>query len=461
MIAHVKITTKSIPHTYADTYVDSIDDFLLVYNPISEKKIVVLNSQSAWVFQLIDNKKTVEEVFDLVLKEDNTASLNDLIQLLSNLVASGVIFFDKPEYAINLSDKLHKHLGVWFHITNQCNLRCTYCYVWKNQEKMSKEVAILALSKLITDAQKNGFETITIKFSGGECLLEFPLIVYLVNLGKKLAKKAGLRIRFSVLTNGVLLTEEIATKLKKLSVKVMVSLDGLGCFHDSQRVFPSGLGSFAFVMRGIRFLQKVGVPFNVSVTITSNNVANIPDLTKYMVENKIPFAFNFYRENPFVTDVLEKNDEKLIENLKLAYQYIYDNPPKQSVINGLLDRVDFRKPHTQTCGVGHSYLVIKHDGSIVSCQMLLEHPIGSIYDQDIIQTMKNGCFIVPRNLTVLDKKPCAECQWKYICCGGCPLLSHEQKGKFDTNSPYCSVYQALIPLALRIEAKRLINYSSV
>jgi MoaA/NifB/PqqE/SkfB family radical SAM enzyme len=82
--------------------------------------------------------------------------------------------------------------------------------------------------------------------------------------------------------------------------------------------------------------------------------------------------------------------------LKKAYQIIYDNPPPYRIIDGLLDRVSFRKPHLYTCGVGRSYIVLKHDGKIFPCQMFLDKPIGSIDYKDVINTMKKPILKVLR-----------------------------------------------------------------
>lgn len=194
------------------------------------------------------------------------------------------------------------------------------------------------------------------------------------------------------------------------------------------------------------------------MTITSKNIAGIPALTKYLLAKNIPFAFNFFRENPYVKERLEGDDKKLANTLKMAYQLVYENPPAYSLINGLLDRVNFTRPHLFPCGMGNGYLVITHDGKLASCQMTLDKPIGTIDDKDLIETMRKGNFVRPYGLTVEGKNPCRNCQWKYICCGGCPLLTFSQKGKYDTSSPYCAVYKELIPEVLKIEAKRLIKY---
>lgn len=452
------ISKYSIPRLYENAYTDSVEDFLLVYNPLSEKGLSVLNKEAAFLFGLIDSKKTINDILYLAKEKDSSIELTDIIKVFNDFVSSEIVYFDTPKSKTKLFSKKPTHLGVWLHITNQCNLRCTYCYVWKTQDKMSDEIARKSINKIIKSAKKYGFKKITIKFSGGECLLEFPMVLDLVCLGKKIAKQVKIKIDFVVLTNGILLTEEVAKKLKEEKLRVAVSLDGLGKYNDTQRIFPNGSGTFKFVEKGIKNLRKAKVPFNVSITITSKNIENIPDLTKYLLEHNIPFAFNFYRENPFVKEELEGDDKKLVEFLKKAYRIIYENPPRYSLINGLLDRVTFKKPHLYTCGMGNSYIVIRQDGKMVSCQMTLEKPIGSIDDKDLIKTMEEGNFVRPKNLTVEGKTPCNTCQWKYICCGGCPLLTFEQKRKYTVNSPYCSVYKSLIPEVLRIEAKRLIKY---
>jgi len=181
-------------------------------------------------------------------------------------------------------------------------------------------------------------------------------------------------------------------------------------------------------------------------------------LTKYLLKKNIPFNYNFYRENPYVTDDLENNDKKLIKYLKRAYTHIYNNPPPFSILNALLNRVFFHPPHLNPCGVGHNYIIIRHDGMLASCQMTIEKSIGSIKDKDMVKTMQQKAFT--KGISLEDKKPCSSCQWKYVCCGGCPLLTKKQKGSFKTSTPYCSVYKALIPEVLKLEAKRLLFYSS-
>ncbi len=451
-----------IPRYWDKTYADKIDEHVFVYQPRSTRGLAVLNHEAAFLFGLIDGKRNLRKIWQEAKKKDENFKFEDLEKIFNDFEEKEIIMIDGQTRRFVPTGK-PRHLGVWLHLTNQCNLRCKYCYVCKSSQKMSWETAEKAAHAIIRDGKKHGFKKITFKFSGGECLLEFEMVLRIVQLARKICRVGNgrdrsLQLDFVVLTNGVLLTDKIARKLSQEKIRASVSLDGLGKYNGN-RVFPSGKSSFEFVKRGIENLLKHKVSFNVSTTVTAQNVSNLPELTKWFLKKKIPFAFNFYRENPLVKEKLINEDQKLIKYLKQAYQIIQKNPPQYSLINGLLDRVNFKKPHLRCCGMGNSYIVVRHNGSLHSCQMTLENPIGSIYDKDLIETMRKGDFIKPKGLTVEGKNPCATCQWKYVCCGGCPLLTYEQKRSYKINSPYCAVYQALIPEVLKCEAKRLIKWS--
>lgn len=454
------MNNKNIPHQYKEIYIDKVGEHSFVYSPVSEKGLSVLNKEASFLFSLTDGKRSVSDILRLVQIEDKTATLKDIKPIFDSFISSEIAYFDKPKSKSSLINSSPTHLGVWMHITNSCNLRCTYCYVYKTSNKMNDEIAINATKKIFQSAKKHGFKKITFKFAGGEPLLELNKVLSVVNQAKALGLKENINPDFVIITNGVLLSDKICAIIKKNNIRVAVSLDGLGKYHDQTRIFTNGLGTFKYVEKGINNILKHKIPFNVSITITAKNIENIPVLTDYLLKKNIPFAFNFYRENPFVKEELEGDDAKLVSYLKKAYKIIFDNPPRYSMMNGLLDRVSFKRPHLYTCGMGYNYLVIRHDGSLISCQMTQDKPIGSIKDDDLIETMLKGNFIRPKGLTVEGKTSCKTCQWRYICCGGCPLLTYDQKGKYNTSSPYCLVYKSLIPEVLKIEASRLIKYGS-
>lgn len=450
-----------IPKLYNDIYIDKISNsFYLVYNTLSLQGLNLLNKEGFFCFKKINGKRSIKDIFLLAKKINKNTTLKDIKNIFKQFLSLDLIYFNYKKDFFSPLLKPPTHLGVWFHITNQCNLRCTYCYVWKTSDKMSKETGEIAAYKIIKSAKKHNIEKITFKFSGGECLLELPLVLHFVNFIRRMSKKENIDIDFVILTNGVLLTEKVVKILKKHKLRLSVSLDGLEKYNDKQRIFANGLGSFKYVEKGINNLLKEKIPFNVSVTITKNNIKNIPELTEYLLDKKIRFVFNFYRENELVNQNIENDNKKLIKYLKKAYQIIAQNPPKYNILGSLLDRVNLQNPHLYTCAAGRSYIIVRHDGKISSCQMMLNNPIGSIDDNDLIDLIVKKSFIKPNGLTVEGKYPCNKCLWKYVCAGGCPLLTFNSKKTFITNSTYCDVYKTLIPEVLRVEAKRLLKYYS-
>ncbi len=448
---------KSIPHIYKDTYKDQVDDYLLVYPLLSKEGLTVLNKEAAFLFSQVNNKRSLGDILLVTQKFYLHIRLPDIIRIFNDFVSSEIIYFDHPKSKKEILLKNSDPLDVWLHITNQCNLRCAYCFVSKTEARMSKKIANRAIEKVFLSAKRHGFKIVIFKFAGGEPLQEFPFVLSLNKKINILSNKYDIKADCVVLTNGILITEKIAKTLKENNIRAAVSLDGIEKYHDKTRIFPNGKGTFRLVMKGLNNLLKAKVPFNVMVTITSNNLPGIPDLTKLLLSKNIPFNFNFFRDNPCVKEKLTNNKTKMITQLKKAYQYIYNNPPRYKLANGLLDRVKI-KPHLFPCGMGKSFFVIRHDGKLTSCQMTLEKPIGSIEDKDLITSIRNGSFVKPVGLTIESKTPCKTCQWRYVCCGGCPLITYKKRGRYDVNSPDCSIYKTLIPVVLRLEAKRLIKY---
>lgn len=449
---------KSIPRLPRLAYKNKINsDYLLVFNLLSARKIAVLNKEAAFLYEMVNNKRNMEEILRQAQIEDSKTNFSDLKKIFQEFRRADIVFW-RPRRRLPKNGDV-KRLAVWLHITNQCNLRCRYCYIKKTPEKMSAKIGNSALEAVFRSAVKNGIKVIKFKFSGGEAMLEFNLMIGLVKRAWQLGGRYGIRTKFVVLTNGVLVTEEVARVLRLYRLKVAVSLDGLGRYHDENRIFPEGDGSFRQTMQGIESLWKYKVPFNVSVTITNKNIEGLPLLTRWLLKKTIPFSFNLYRENTYSEIDNRVENERLIYWLGKAYCEIEKNLPRYSLVGGLLDLVSFSGPRFgNPCGMGKNYLIIRHDGKIFSCQNLINsgRPIGTIDDGDLLEIMQKGDFT--KGIKIEDKIGCRNCQWRYICAGGCPLLSLRTKGSFRLPSPYCSVYRTLIPRVLAIEAKRIIKF---
>lgn len=444
------------PQPYPNTFKAKVGGSLVVYQPTASIGPSLINSEAAEILQLVDGHSEASQILTHCRRQNPDFTGPQLNRILSQFEQANLISWKKPPVS-HPSFTKSKTLVVWFHLTNQCNLRCTYCYVHKTPAKMNPHQAKLWLTKILINAQKHGYQTVRVKFTGGEALLETKNLFGFIHHFKTEGQKYHLQTEAYVLTNGVLLSPSLARDLKHTGASVTISLDGSAPYHDQVRIFPGGGGTHAFVIQGIKHLQAAKVPFSVNITVTAKNAAGLPRLTRQLLNQKIYFSYNFYRENQLSGKNLTNDTLKLIKYIKQAYREIFRNPPPYPVIDSLLDRTNLSQPHAFTCGVGRNYLVINHTGHLSSCQMILNQPIGHMDDPDPIKSMQTQSFI-PHGLSVDHKTPCNTCQWRYLCCGGCPLATFQATGRYDTGSPYCRVYQALIPELLKLEAKRLIKY---
>jgi uncharacterized protein len=88
-------------------------------------------------------------------------------------------------------------------LTDQCNLRCSYCFEKdKNPHNMTEETATAAVDFLMTESQQ--MPNVTILFFGGEPLLRFDLLKKVHAYATAEAAKRSKTIIWDMTTNGTL-----------------------------------------------------------------------------------------------------------------------------------------------------------------------------------------------------------------------------------------------------------------
>jgi Arylsulfatase regulator (Fe-S oxidoreductase) len=138
-------------------------------------------------------------------------------------------------------------LTAWLHITNACNLRCDYCYLKKTSEAMDEMRGRQAVDAVIRSAVANQFRRVKLKYAGGEATLNLPLVITLHQYARDSAARHNLTLDGVILSNGVALSDHQIRQIRDNDLRLMISLDGIGDLHDSQRRFVNGRGSFARV----------------------------------------------------------------------------------------------------------------------------------------------------------------------------------------------------------------------
>lgn len=324
---------------------------------------------------------------------------------------------------------------------------------------MTEETGIAAIEAVFRSAQQHNFRAVKLKYAGGEATLNFPLVMKLHQHAQVLAARTGLTLRGVVLSNGVALSPRMIREIRDARMRLMISLDGIGEAHDAQRPFANGKGSFSLVVRGIDRAIANGLKPVLSITVTGRSAAQLPDVVNFALDRGLRFNLNFYRDNECSASRadLQNDQRQLIEGMLAAFKVIEDRMPQDRLIDGLIDHSAFNQPHEYACGAGHNYMVIDHHGGVSRCQMEIERTVTDVMAQDPLAAIRgNRTGFV--NVPVTEKSGCRDCAWKYWCAGGCSLLTFKTTGRTDIQSPYCDVYKALYPAALRLEGLRLLRW---
>jgi uncharacterized protein len=432
------------------------DSRWLVCCPTGTGRLAVLDEEAFALLERFGVPANPGEVIR-ACKEWSPTILQEVITLFYNL---GFLQEESRSPAHLMADDAET-LTAWLHVTNACNLRCSYCYIQKTQEHMQMETGYKSIDAIFRSALKRNIRRIQLKYAGGEASLHMSGVMALHDYALQLAQQHGITLSATLLSNGVVFSESAMQNLLAREINILISLDGIGTAHDSQRMFPNGQGSFKYVQRTIARLKEKGLRPSISVTVSQRNLAGLPELMRYLLAEELRFSLNYYREHSSVRSGqhLRFEDQAMIEAIRAALEVIEERLPRYSLLSSLLDKAAAEGSRTHTCGVGRNYLVIDQHGGVAKCQAEMGRQVTTVEHADPLQALREDATGV-QNLAVDEKEGCRSCDWRYWCTGGCPLLTYEVTGRNDVRSPNCNIYKALFPDVLRLEALRLLAYQT-
>ena len=392
--------------------------------------------------------------FDLLQNIDAKIEDKNVGEIIDLFVARGLLTYRNQE----IKELPSNILSTWLHLANNCNLSCSYCYLNKTKDFMTLETGIESVKSIFNTANKNEIKEITLKFAGAEPLFNWEVAKKIQELALQLADKHDIKLNSVLLTNTTLLNDEIINRLKQLQFRVMVSIDGVGKYHDYYRSFKNGSSSYPIVIENTEKLHQAKLLSDISITVTDKNIEGLPELVKMCLERDYPFNINFYRENENTTgNELTLSEKKIVKYMKATYKIIENNLPNRNLLSSLLDRVNLAFPHKHTCGIGNNYAVIDQNGKLSKCQMEIgkNKTCTTINSNNLLADIK-GDKTQLQNISVDDKSDCQNCEIKNYCTGGCPLIASKNG---NSKSPNCNIYKSLYKDVLVLEGKRLLKHT--
>jgi len=162
---------------YADTWQhapatfqrDLVDGWSLLFNLTGNGAVAVLNSTAQHFFESFAIPQRPPAVKGA--SSDRTAWQD----AFTAFAAAGLLQPANSQTEA-LPPNAYATLSAWLHLTNQCNLRCTYCYLDKNHEQMSPAIGAAAVEAIFRAARLHDFQTVSLKYAGGEAALNFSVL---------------------------------------------------------------------------------------------------------------------------------------------------------------------------------------------------------------------------------------------------------------------------------------------
>lgn len=162
-------------------------------------------------------------------------------------------------------------------ITNNCNLKCIHCFNRSNDLKR-KELSDNEILEIIRDVADIGMYSFC--FCGGEPLLRLDILLKSI----RILKQSGC-ISVNMVSNGMLLSDEIAKRLKEAGIdSIQISLDG-SC-EKSHNKMRQNLNAFKGAINAIDILEKNNIKFGVAFCPTNFNINEFEELANMLNKYK-------------------------------------------------------------------------------------------------------------------------------------------------------------------------------
>jgi len=332
-----------------------------------------------------------------------------------------------------------------------CNLDCRYCFYLEKENLYGKKqdwampdpVLESYISQLITSQDS---PVISFAWQGGEpTLLGVDFFRKVVAIQNKYAN--GKKIENAFQTNGVLLDDRWGEFLAGNQFLIGISIDGFAELHDFYRVDKGRAPTFDRVMRGLRFLKKHQVEFNVLTVVNRQNSQHPLRVYRFLkgigaqfmqfipIVERVAKAANpdglvlISPRDPHTAEVSEWSVDSRQYGVFLST--IFDEWVRKDVGNYFVQIFDValeswlgREPSLcvfrPTCG---SAMALEHNGDLYSCDHYVypENKLGNIMEQPL-QALVNSAQQRSFGLDKRDSLPryCRECDVRFACNGECP-----------------------------------------
>ena len=404
-----------------------------------------------------------QDMLEALQKEFNSATIQEGYQELLELYHDGLLFSgdDYEKFAGMMTKAPVKALCL--NIAHDCNLRCEYCFAAKGdfgrgRMLMPFEVAKKAIDFLIEKSV--GRRNLEVDFFGGEPLMNFDVVKKTVEYARSLEEKHQKNFRFTITTNGLLLTDDKIDFINREMSNVVLSLDGRKEVNDRLRVKVDGTGCYDRIVpayqklvstRGDKdyYARGTFTKYNLDFTndvlhmaklgfdqLSIEPVVSDPKLDYSIKEEDLPMVFAEYER--LATTLIERKKQGKGINF---FHFMID-----------LDQGPCAIKRLRGCGCGNEYLAITPEGDIFPCHQFVgedQWKMGNVLTGEFNTELKDRFS----KTSVYHKPDCKKCWAKFYCSGGCNANNWQYEGDIlKSHKIACELEKKRLECAIMIKA---------
>lgn len=348
---------------------------------------------------------------------------------------------------------------ITFQVTEDCNLRCTYCYqICKSAAVLSLDTA-KAFIDCLYEANKDESEkhniAAVLNFVGGEPFLQVQLIdqimEYWMEKGVELRHPWARNFMISIATNGTLVFDPLVRafiRKWKNKLSVSVSLDGNKDLHDACRVYANGKGSYDDALEAVQFVRSVLGDIATKMTFAPENIHFMYDA----LVNLMNLDYNVIHANVvFEEGWTIEHARTEYQQLKLTAAYMIGSDKEETLISIFNDSFFQPMPEDDTqnwCGGDGRMIAVNHTGKIYPCLRYMESSLGNKVAPITCGDTENGVDLSllagMRQITrqSQSEQRCLDCPVASGC-SWCTAFNYQTFGTINKRATYiCEMHKA-------------------
>lgn len=455
---------KQVELNFNNIHKFTFDDLKILID-INSGIIHVIDELTYDLLDKLEEVGTFQQTKEVLRDEYSEKEIEESIEELQSLINENMLFTPEKEILDYKPTSNPIVKALCLHIAHDCNLRCGYCFAGQgpyggDRSLMSAEVGKQSIDFLLEASGPR--KQVEIDFFGGEPLLNMDVVKKLVEYGREKSTEMGKKLKFTITSNCVLLTEDVQKYLNDNDISCVLSIDGRKEVNDRMRPFAGGEGSYDVIKDKIVDFTKSrqGREFFVRGTFTRHNL----DFTKD-AEHLISEGMNVLSLEPVVSseDLDYSLTEEHIPRLKKEYEkltrFYLERYEEGRGFDFFHFNVDLSggpclPKRLSGCGAGHEYLAVSPSGDLYPCHQFVERDefkVGHV-STGVINTDLGKEF---QNAHVLNKAECRSCWARFYCSGGCHNNNLEFRGSLL--KPYkvtCELQKKRTECAIYLQVKK-------